>query len=183
MFKTLHRLYVLAWVLLILGGANWLYLRSGVAEPAMDLYAVWRNTAQKRVSPVAEVTGQAVRVLDGVSFAMRGEDRQLYNVGLVGVLPPADNQSGAGLEAGQQAKSRLSELILSNEVRVAFTYVDPQRRGTGLVYMGPTNVNAVMIRSRLVQFKPEFVKALPLTAQYALLRADRKARLAQEVSQ
>ena len=36
MFFFLHRVYVTTWLALILGGAAWLYPRTGLSEPLID---------------------------------------------------------------------------------------------------------------------------------------------------
>jgi endonuclease YncB( thermonuclease family) len=182
MFHTLHRVYVVGWLTLVIAGALWLYPRSGIAEPLNDWYGVWQNAQGKRTQPVAHLSGTAVWILDSTSFTLRGSDRQLYSIGLLGVVSPAalPRPSDAQLETARLAKTRLSELILSNQVDIALTWMDPQRRGVGEVWVGSTNVNAALVQSGLLQLKREFIKGIPLRDQYTLIRADRLAKAGKE---
>jgi endonuclease YncB( thermonuclease family) len=178
MFHVLHRIYVLSWVILSVGAVVWLYPRTGISEPLLDWYAVWQNEPGPTVKPAAELSGAVVRVVDGSSFTLRTPDRQFYTIGLLGITVPAlkPNSPAAELEAAERSKAFLSDLILSNQVEVAATGLDPQHRGVGIVHLGQTNVNAAVVQSGLVQLRRDFIKGLPWRDQYILLRADRKAR-------
>jgi endonuclease YncB( thermonuclease family) len=178
MFHTLHRLYVMTWVVLIIGGMVWLYPRTGISEPLMDWYAVWQNEPGPRVKPVAELSGTAVRVNDGTSFVLRTVDRETYTMGLLGVLPvePTPKPGAPPTDLAKQSREFLSELLLSNEVQVAATFLDPQRRGVGVVHLGKTNVNAAVVASGHGKLKRDYIKGLSWQDQYQLLRADRKMR-------
>jgi endonuclease YncB( thermonuclease family) len=178
MFHALHRIYVLSWVILSAGAVVWIYPRTGVSEPLMDWYAVWQNQPGPTVKPAAELSGSVVRVVDGSSFTLRTPDHQFYTIGLLGIALPAlkPNLSAAELESAERSKAFLSDLILSNEVEVAATGLDPQHRGVGLVHLAKTNVNAAVVESGLVKLKREYIRGLPWHDQYVLLRAERKAR-------
>ena len=176
MFLTLHRLYVLTWTTLLVGGVMWLYPRSGISEPVRDWYAVWQNRAEGGAKPVGSLSGTVVKIIDGGSLTLRADDRQLYSVALLGVVPPAFTPSSAEGELAKRSKERLSALVLSNRVDVTLTWIDQQRRGVGVVHSGETNVNAAMVQSGLVQLKRGFIKGLPLLDQYAIVRAARKAQ-------
>lgn len=176
MFHFLHRVYVLAWTVLIVGGLAWIYPKLGVSEPLQDWVAVWRNNSDVAVKPVGEVSGTVVKVIDGASFTLRGVDTQLYSIALFGVTAPLFTPNSAEGELAKKSKAHLSDLVLSNEVRVTLTWIDPQRRGVGVVHAGVTNINAAMVESGLVQFKRKLIKGLALRDQYALIRADRLAK-------
>ncbi len=177
MFYILHRIYVVSWVVLVVGALVWLYPRAGLSEPLLDWYAVWQNGGAPGGKPVAELSGTVDHVFNGVSFTMRGPDRQLYTIGLAGVVLPPSGQKPAPVERdrSEQTKDLLSSMILSNEVRVVATWLDPLRRGVGVVYLGSTNVNAAMVESGLVRVKREYMKSLSWRDQVALLRAERTA--------
>src|SRR3954453_15606013 len=112
MFYKLHRVYVLSWVMLAVGGVVWLYPRSGISEPLLDWYAVWQNKPGPVVKPVAELSGAVVRVIDGASFTFQTPDRQLYNVALLGVTAPVlkPNSPVSQTELAQQSQAHLSEM-------------------------------------------------------------------------
>ena len=182
MFHLLHRVYVISWAVLGIGSVVWLYPRTGISEPLMDWYAVWQNGPGPTVKPVAELSGKVVRVEDGASFVLRAADREWYNIGLLGISVPgvSARRSETQVNAARRSQEFLSTLILSNEVQVTATYLDPQRRGVGLVHLGPTNINATVVESGLVKFKPDFIKGLPWHEQYQLMRAARRASLKPE---
>ena len=174
---TLHRIYVLGWAALIIGGAVWLYPRTGVAEPLLDWYEVWQNAHGTPAKAVQPISGKVINILDPISFTLRATDRQLYSIGLAGaVLPPSTHATRADRELADRAKARLRDLVLSNEVDVAVTWMDAQRRGVGIVHLGKTNINAAMIQSGLLNLKLDYIKGIPWFDQYALLRADRRSR-------
>jgi endonuclease YncB( thermonuclease family) len=172
---------VVGWIALILGGLVWLYPRSGVSEPLSNWYAVWRNQGDSPVKPVGELSGTVIDVLNATSFTLRASDRHLYNIALLGATVPRSGSNVADGERAGDARRALSDLILSNEVEVTLTWVDPQRRGVGVVHLGRTNVNAAMVETGLVTLKRDTVSGLPLLDQYALMRADRRSRASVEV--
>jgi endonuclease YncB( thermonuclease family) len=178
MFHVLHRVYVLSWVVLSLGLVVWLYPRTGISEPLLDGYAVWQNGPAPAVQPAAELSGMVLRVIDGTSFTLRSASREVYTVGLLGVAGPVRlaKPTAAEVESAQRAQNFLSGLILSNEVQVMATWLDPQRRAVGIVHLGETNINAAMIEAGMQHLKKEHIKGLPWRDQYALFRAERKAR-------
>jgi endonuclease YncB( thermonuclease family) len=184
MFHTLHKVYVTTWVVVLFGAVVWLYPRTGISEPLMDWYAVWQNHPKDTVKPSTELSGTVVRVTDGATFTLQTPDRKLYDIALLGVVPPAvpANARHPETEPARRSRAQLSDLVLSNEVQVALTYLDAQHRGVGIAHLGDTNVNAAMVESGLVKLKPEFIRSLPWHEQYDLLRAERRAshQLAQQ---
>jgi endonuclease YncB( thermonuclease family) len=124
--------------------------------------------------PAAELSGEVVKVIDGTSLAVRGDDRHFYSIALLGAVP-LDKANSPSRGASDPGKARLADLVLSNKVDVTLTWMDERKRGVGVVHMGRTNVNAVMVESGLVKLNRQFIKPLPLIDQYALIRAERKA--------
>jgi endonuclease YncB( thermonuclease family) len=177
MFHVLHRVYVISWAVLGIGAVVWLYPRTGLSEPLMDWYAVWQNGTGETVKPVAELSGKVTRVDDGTSFVLRVGDREWYTVGLLGVTGPrlSPRPPSTEIEKAQQNKAFLSDLVLSNQVEVAATFLDPQHRAVGVVHLGSTNINAAVVEAGLVKFKPEFIKGLSWHDQYEFMRAARRA--------
>jgi endonuclease YncB( thermonuclease family) len=177
MFHALHRIYVTTWVVLVLGGMVWLYPRTGISQPLMDWYAVWQNHPRDTVKPSTELSGTVVRVLNGATFTLQTPDRKLYDIGLLGVVPPTlpANSRLPETDAARHSRTFLDAMLLSNQVQVALTFLDAQHRGVGIAHIGETNVNAAMVESGLVKLKPEFIRSLPWHDQYDLLRAERKA--------
>ncbi len=174
----LHRLYLAGWITLVVGGAVWLYPRTGLSEPLLDWYAVWQNGGSASSKPLEHLSGTVVNITDGTTFALRTADRQLYSIGLAGVVQPPPtpvHPRGRKSPDVDPAWTALRHLILSNSVEVEVTALDSFHRGLGVVYLGSTNINAALIESGVVQLKHEFIKELPLMEQYQLLRAERRA--------
>ena len=178
MFHILHRIYILSWVLLVVGGAVWVYPRTGISEPLSDWYGVWQNAQGNTTQPLSSLSGKVVRILDGTSFMLRSSDHQFYSIGLLGlaVEPAKAHVRPGGNDSVELRRAKLSELVLSNDVEVAVASMDAQHRGLGIVRCGQTNVNAAMIESGRVELKREFIKGLPPREQYVLIRADRIAK-------
>jgi endonuclease YncB( thermonuclease family) len=183
MFHFLHKIYVAGWIAVVLGAIIWLYPRSGISEPLAVGLELWRNHDGTPRRSLEHLSGTAIDVRDGASFTMAGTDRQLYSIGLIGLIVPTQStapkqkDTALGHDPVRRSKELLSELILSNEVEVALTSLDPRRRGLGIVRLGTTNINAAMVESGFVSLKRDYIKSLPLIEQYALLRADRAASL------
>ena len=74
------------------------------------------------------------------------------------------------------SKTNLSELVLSNRVRIAMTYLSPLRAGAGIVRQGTNNINVRMVESGLVRVNRESIRELPVPEQYRLVAAERKAQ-------
>jgi endonuclease YncB( thermonuclease family) len=177
MFHFLHKVYLLAWVALITGGALLLYPRSGISEPLALTIDVLKNSEGLPGKTLENLSGTPIQIYDGASFMMRGSDSQLYTIGLVGVTapPPSSPPARRQNDPATRSKAHLSELILSNEVQVALTWMDPHSRGLGIVRIGKTNVNAAMVESGLADLNRAYIKGLSWPSQYVLLRAERRA--------
>jgi endonuclease YncB( thermonuclease family) len=176
MFHTLHRIYVVGWVALVVAALAWIYPRSGASEALLDWYAVWQNRPEFNAPAVGELSGKVVRVIDGASLTVQTPDQQWHNIGLLGLEAPARTRGLAESRLADRSKALLAELVLSNDVEVLLTWTDAHRRGVGVVRAGGTNVNAAMVETGLVRLQPQFIKNLPLRDQYALVRAERRAK-------
>jgi endonuclease YncB( thermonuclease family) len=176
MFRILHRIYVVGWLTLIIGAMVWVYPRTGISEPLADWYCVWQNTQGVPSKPVETITGTVMKVTGPTSFALRGPSQQWYSIGLLGVVPKAAGKAKEAREDSGKARAELSRLILSNTVEVTVVSMDAAHRGLGIVHVGSTNINAVMVETGLLELKQEFIKGMPVREQYALFKAERKGR-------
>jgi endonuclease YncB( thermonuclease family) len=90
-----------------------------------------------------------------------------------------DFRQAADVEATKLTKkiqTELSSLILSNRVEVDLNYLTDKRNGLGTVYKSGTNINVALVENGLARVNLVYLKGLPVQAQYALVRAERKAR-------
>jgi endonuclease YncB( thermonuclease family) len=175
MFFLLHRIYLVGWISLVLGGIAWLYPRTGLTEPVVDWYQVWQNTEGATRPSVEHISGNVTKVTDATSFVLRSQDRQLYSIALAGLLSPTAkaHPDPKDFELAQECRTRLADLIVSNQVEVTLLSIDPQHRGVGVVHIGKTNINARLVESGALPLKRSFIKELPLMDQYQLIRSER----------
>jgi endonuclease YncB( thermonuclease family) len=172
MFHFLHKIYLLGWAALIIGVVVLLYPRSGISEQLEVGLEVWRNSDGISDRTLEHISGTPIRIFDGTTFTLRGPENQLYTIGLVGLSIPSRPPFSPA-----ESKALLSDLILSNEVDLALSWLDPQLRGLAVVRLGKTNVNAVMIKSGFATLNRNYIKGLPLLDQYKLIQAERAASL------
>ena len=137
-----------------------------------------QNAHGSTIHSLEHVSGTVIAVRDGTYFTLRTPDRQIYSIGLLGVVvpqPAVDPRSRQEAEEQKDPRAELGAFILSNEVDVALISLDAQHRGLGIVYDGKTNVNAQLVETGAVQLNRDYIKTLPLFEQYHLIRADRRA--------
>ena len=179
MFFILRRIVLTIFGLLVAGLLFCLYQKRIVAQPLFDYYALWNASRGVQRAYVGELTGQVTAVLGGDLFQVKGRDGGIYNFRLAAVQAP--QRSAATSKELQRlanlSKTNLVSLILSNQVKVAFTYMNEFRGGVGITYVNDTNnVNARMLEAGLVWINTNGLRTLPLRDQYALVLAERKAK-------
>ena len=94
-------------------------------------------------------------------------------------LPPARHRTWRRQPPAKlrdDARTRLSQWVLSNHVRVEATSLTEQRTGLGVLHVGATNVNAALVEAGLARVNRNYLKGLPLDQLYAILRAESIAR-------
>ncbi|MBM3839540.1 MAG: hypothetical protein FJ398_16545 [Verrucomicrobia bacterium] len=178
MFHILHKLVLVVFYGLLAALGALLYQKRSVLHPAVDYYQAWQISRENPGQDRESVLGQVIKVTGEYAFQMRTAQGLLFNFQLTGFEPiAATNRSDeAAAEFKEQCKSRFTELILSNDVRVAATFLSPLRTGLGVAYRGETNVNAVLVEAGLARLNRNYLKGLARDELYDLLRAERKAR-------
>src|ERR1051326_3703767 len=178
MFRFLHKIYVsLGWLALAAVGGVLVYHRA-MFYPLVDLVYALRTPAEGlEQHKCGGFSGPVTRVLSGDVSNVRGDRGQVYTIRLTGVEAPGFQLHNRAAEARAMAsKTNLSERVLNREVRVELTYTNDSRHALGLVYLGPTNVNALAIETGIVQARPENMNGLPLKDRFALIQARRRAQ-------
>lgn len=177
MFHVLHKVYVGILFALLGCVLFYIYQNRMVFSPGADFVrALW---IRQEAAPIvaAEITGDVVQVMDLSSFQMKVGTGYLYNVRLGGLeFPFPDERDLDGKKLRRIGKTNLSDLVLSKKVHVKFTYISEHRSGVGTVYLGETNVNAVMAAAGFAKPKRQYLKGLSIDQLYALLRAERAAK-------
>lgn len=180
MFWFLHYTVKVLLALAIVGLGATLYLNRHWFAPAED-WAETLGRADLGTLPVLEtITGRVVRVTSGDGLTVREGRGPLRLVRIAGIVAPprSRNSRSPGSLAADRSRELLSRLALSNEVRVAFTFVVPRRGGAGGVYLGETNLAVPLLEAGAVMVHDGSLKSLPLTEQVQLLAAERSARSA-----
>ncbi len=97
--------------------------------------------------------------------------------GILAPLPPrTQNPRNPQLVAFRRSRNALGELVLSNEVTVAYTFHAPRTGGVGGVYRGTTNVAIPLLATGAVIIHDASLKWLPLSEQVRLLAAEKEAK-------
>jgi len=179
MFFVLRRIVLTVFGLLVAGLLVFLYQKRYVVQPVFDYYALWHASRAMEKAYMGELTGQATAVMSGDLFQVRGRDGLNYNFRLAGIQAPQRSLASSKelQRLASLSKSNLASLVLSNQVKVAFTYMSEFHGGVGLAYVNETNnVNARMLEAGLAWINTNGLKALPLRDQYTLVLAERNAR-------
>ena len=94
---------------------------------------------------LGEMAGDVVQVTGADLFRIRNTAGVMYYFRLdrVQTLQPWQLQTRQQRQLWEQGKSNLSQLILSNQVRIDVTATNQNLGGLGIVYRGVTNVNII----------------------------------------
>lgn len=179
LFWTLHRAVKVLFWCFWLAVAGFVYTQRAALQPAVDLAELWWNLPKDRSAELAQISGRVTRLFAGDSLQVRTDEGVLFNYGLAGASVPKPGPKATTLEyqAARLSQTNLSALVLGERVDIQVTLANPQNRtGLGLVRVGGTNVNEALLRSGWASLKREQIRALPLLAQYELVRAERLAR-------
>jgi endonuclease YncB( thermonuclease family) len=177
MFHTLRRFVVVSGWIGLAALALYLYQFRHALDPVVDLVRSLSAGEGVKQEGRGELSGRAVRVFSGDTFQLRDAAGRVFTVRLTGLSAPDPNSPNAAerLRAGQ-SRTNLSELVLSNQVRVTVTLSNEASIVLGLVRVGTTHVNARMVQSRAAVARRDLMRGLPLKDRYALIHADRLAQ-------
>lgn len=138
-------------------------LKRALAIGALGLAAgslLWVRVGKELIAfPATE----AVRVIDGDTF----ETKEGQHIRLASTEAPALELCG-----GQEAKTRLEELVLGGPLYIKWVYVDFWKRPVAYVYRGKTLVNEVMLAEGLSEYR----RSSPGETGEAFLKATETAR-------
>jgi endonuclease YncB( thermonuclease family) len=180
MFHRARRLLLIVCVGGILSAVVYVWQFTDLLQPVYELYGLVKEADWEGEKVRGQVTGQVIAIRDGVGFLMKDGANQTFYFGLSGIEAPKKPTKGQRREGSlaAQSKTNLTNLILSNTVRVDITYTNDYRSGLGVVYMDRTNVNARVVEAGMATINRRFLRGLPLAEQYALLRAEKRAQQA-----
>jgi hypothetical protein len=177
MFYTIHRcIKLLSWCVVLL--VAWkIYERREVLEPVFIWYDVWDNGGLRVPEPKA-IAGRVEQVLSSQIFILTTRSHKRFNVRLMGLKSSSEDRSLEAFAKEMERRKELEKMIKGNWVHVEISYENLNSLG-GVVFLGPTNVNAELVRLGVARANKETAKGLPKESQYALIwaarhRADRK---------
>lgn len=178
MFRFLHKVYVgLGWLALAAVGAVVVYHRAKF-NPLVDLvYALRTPEEGVEQHKCGEWQGTVTRVLSGDMMNVRDDQGRVYTLRLTGVeAPPFQLHHPAAEARAVSSRTNLSARILNRDVRVELTYTNDSRHALAIVYLGATNLNALVVETGIARARPEAMNGLPLKDRFALIQARRRAR-------
>jgi hypothetical protein len=172
MFYTIHRcIKVVAYCAALF--VVWkLYEQREVFEPAVIWYDVWDNGGLRAPEP-RRIAGRVLHVINSQTFVLSTRASGRFNVRLMGLKPPSTEMTVDSIERERTRRDALEKMIGEKWVHVEIAYENLNNLG-GLVFLGPTNVNADLVLRRLATSNKETVKGLSRESQYALLWALRR---------
>jgi hypothetical protein len=173
MFYAIHRAIKFLLFCCVLWVGWKIYQHRHVAEPAVIWYEVWDNGGF-REKPMPVMTGFVERVLSSQTFTMITTNPAALrvNVRLLGLEEPAKERSPEILIKEQKRTEALDRLIKGKEVRLHVGYENFNNVG-GVLFLGPTNINAYLIQQRLAFTDKELVKGFNKEFQYQMLWSKR----------
>jgi hypothetical protein len=171
MFYTIHRCIKLAcWCAVFL--VAWkIYERREIFEPAVIWYDVWDNGGL-RVEEPKSIAGRVEHVIGSQTFVLATRSHKRFNVRLMGLKSASEDRSIEALAKEMERREALEKMIKGNWVHLEPSYQNMNSLG-GVVFLGPTNVNAELVRLGVARANKETAKGLPQDSQYALLWASR----------
>ena len=171
MFYTIHRcVKLVCWCAVLFVGWK-LYEHREVFEPALIWYDVWDNGGLHVAGPKA-IAGRVDLVIGSQTFVLTTRGQKRFNVRLMGLKAPSEDRSLESLAKEQGRREELAKMIKGNWVHLEISYENMNNLG-GVIFLGPTNVNATLVRMGVARADKETVKGLPTDSQYALLWASR----------
>ena len=173
MFFFLRRFIQLIFLGLMVCGGFYIYERRHWFDPLVDLVEAWRIKEGVQQQVAGELIGTPKKVIDGESFTLNAEPKGTWYVKLTGIDAPQPAKPGVRSDPEvAESRKRLEDLLGTNQVRVVVTYMQPTHRAMGLVYVGETNVNQLLVREGKVQVDRKLLNGLKLREKYELIRAE-----------
>lgn len=178
MFWFLHYAAKAGIALALIGAGAWLYAQRAVLAPAEEWVETLRRAETETLPIVGESSGRVIRVPSGDTLIVRGTNGTKVSYRIAGVLGPPSSRHPRSDRAAVFRRSQdfLRGIALSNEVRIAYTFMVPEGSGVGGVYLGETNIGVPLLREGMAVVHDRSLKSLPVKDQVLLLAAEKEAR-------
>lgn len=164
--------------LALLGCGALLYANRAVFLPAQEWVETLRRAETETLPIVGEAQGLVIRVPAGDAVIVRDGQGAKVSFRIAGVLGPPSSRHPRSERAAVFRRSQefLRSLALSNDVRIAYTFMVPEGGGVGGVYLAGTNLAIPLLREGTVIVHDPSLKSLPIQEQILLLTAEKEAR-------
>lgn len=178
MFWFLHYAMKVGIGVALIGVGAWLYANRVWFAPAEEWVETLRRAETETLPIVGEATGRVVRVPAGDSVIVRDDLGAKVSFRIAGVLgpPPSRHPRSERAAIFRRSQDFLKGLAISNEVRIAYTFMVPEGGGLGGVYLAGTNLAVPLLREGMVIVHDASLKSLPIQDQVQLLAAEKEAR-------
>lgn len=178
MFWFLHYAVKFGIGLALIGVGAWLYANRVWFSPAEEWVETLRRAEVETLPIVGEATGQVIRVPSGDTVIVRDARGAKVSFRIAGILGPpwSRHPRSERSRVFRTSQEFLKGLAISNEVRMAYTFMVPEGGGLGGVYLGGTNVGIPLLREGMVIVHDPSLKSLPIQDQVLLLAAEKEAR-------
>jgi endonuclease YncB( thermonuclease family) len=158
-----------------------LYQHREALRPLLDLGELAWHRQPAPADGHARLAGHGVRAYSGTGFEFRGTNGVALNCGLAGVsLDPARwSSTPAGRDLLEAARAHLHQRVAGQSVVLELLLSNPEARtGLGVAYVNGTNLNELTLAEGFGVLERERIRSLHLLQQWALLQAERAARVA-----
>ncbi len=178
MFWFLHYAMKVGIGVALIGMGAWLYANRVWFAPAEEWVETLRRAETETLPIVGEANGRVVRVPAGDSVIVRDDQGAKVSFRIAGVLgpPPSRHPRSERAAIFRRSQDFLKGLAISNEVRIAYTFMVPEGGGLGGVYLAGTNLAVPLLREGMVIVHDASLKSLPIQDQVQLLAAEKEAR-------
>lgn len=176
MFLFLNRVMRMGVVGLWIAGGYWVWTQRDVGRPFLDFVLLLDAAGWKEPAALSTMEGTVTKVVTDTGVFVKDGEGKTWSFGLVGVYPTS--QDPRLMEFVGETKTKLSEQLVNQPVRIAIVSVNAQRAGFGYLYPGTNGLGLAveMISEGRWRFHEESARVLPLMEQVRLHAADRKAR-------
>jgi endonuclease YncB( thermonuclease family) len=156
----------------------WLSAQRVWFAPAEEWLETLRRAEVETLPIVGEATGRVIRVPAGDSVIVRNELGATVTFRIAGVLgpPPSRHPRSERAVVFRRSQEFLKALAISNDVRIAYTFMVPEGSGLGGVYLAGTNLGIALLREGMAIVHDASLKSLPIQDQVQLLAAEKEAR-------
>jgi endonuclease YncB( thermonuclease family) len=179
MFWFLHYSVKAVIALGIVGIGVVLYINRHWFTPADEWVETMRRVKTEPLPVLGVTTGRVVRVPTGDTVVIQPDAGPPQNFRIAGITVPPYSRNPLSDEARVHRETRdyLSRLALSNDVRVAYTFLAPgELGGIGGAYLESTNLAVPLLASGMAIVHDGSLKGLPVIQQVLLLAAEKEAR-------